>query len=183
MFKPIFSFLEKLAINRNIFLGLLFVFFINTVAFPFFSSMLYKTEIPITIILDTQFGFSVQYVNNLFTQLGVKGRNAYFYSTVFIDIPYAMAYGFIYSFIFIKVLKFKNRFSSFKYISLLAFFISMFDLIENIGIIYLIKIFPNYNSNYIEIISLANRLKWSFALLTLIMFFTILIVPKKQSKN
>lgn len=99
------SFLEKHTQRRNIIIGLLVIVIINVVIFPLFPQWVIGRSIPLDGILDLQFGFSVEQVHSLMSALGEDGRYAYRLSTILVDIPYAMIYGFVYSFILIALLK------------------------------------------------------------------------------
>lgn len=177
------NFLEKHATKRNIILGIIFIIFINTIAFPFFPKIMIGREIPIDGIFDLQFGFTIDFANQILLNLQDDGRNAYKYSTLFVDIPYALVYGFIYSFMLIALIR-KTKLWKFKYLVLIPFGISVFDLIENIGILTMLSSYPTMNETVCEITSFANQGKWSFAILFFLVFIILLIGNYKfKGKN
>jgi len=176
--KKILDFIFHKANRRNIVLGVLFIFFINGLVFPFFPS-LFNIHLPIGSILDLQFGFDSQYVYRLINFLGNRGRQVYLLSTLFIDIPYLFIYGLTYSLIFAYLIKIKKLPHAYKKLVLFPLLISLFDFFENIGIIYLMQFPYNYEENWIPIISLMNQLKWIFSILSLGVFLFLIIYKKK----
>ena len=174
------QFLVRYSTKKSIYLGLLFIIFINLVAFPLFPKLFFDSSIPIGDILDTQFGFSVEYAQELLNALGDNGRKAYLFSTVFIDIPYALVYGFIYSFILIELIQKKNI-TKYNVIIYIPFLIAIFDCFENAGIILLLNYFPDNCDLTIQLTSMDNQLKWIFAVLTVLLIF-IIILQKKHTK-
>ncbi|MCF6241574.1 MAG: hypothetical protein L3J74_09545 [Bacteroidales bacterium] len=95
------SFIKKKSNRKNIFLGILFIVVINVIVFPYFSS----DTVNISSILDLRFGFSTDEVLTTLANMQEKGRKMYMFSTLLIDTPYAMIYGFIYAIIIAIFLK------------------------------------------------------------------------------
>ncbi len=160
---PFIRFLQKKSTPLSIGIGLLFILFVNWVAFPYFSS----ETVNVHTILDLHFGFSPKEVLKILSLFRDEDRKQYFISTLFVDTPYALVYGFVYAFIVIALLK-QQKMNRFLYSTLviLPFFISFFDLVENMGILYFIENIPRLNTNLIKIFSLSNQLKWVFAGIT-----------------
>jgi len=175
--------LEKFATKRNIIIGLIFIAFINIIAFPFFPKLMIGREIPIDGILDLQFGFTSNFALNLLDNLKEDGRNAYKLSTTIIDIPYALVYGFIYSFILVVLLK-KNNFWNYRILILVPFGISIFDLMENAGILTLLSSFPEKMEFVVAFTSFSNQSKWIFAFVTFLLISSnvVYLVFKKKQK-
>lgn len=175
-------FLEKHATKKNIITGLIFIAFVNIIAFPLFPKLLIGREIPIENNLDLQFGFTSDFAYSLLSNLQEDGRKAYKLSTLFIDIPYALIYGFIYSFILIVLLK-KNKLRKYKELVLIPFGISIFDLLENTGILTLLASFTVKMEGVVAFTSFANQTKWCFAgftaLSTIILLIKYFIIKKK----
>ncbi len=178
------NFLEKHATKKNIILGLLVIAFVNVIAFPFFPKLLIGREIPLDAILDLQFSFTPDFAYQLLSNLQEDGRMSYKYSTIFIDIPYASIFGFVYSFILIVLLK-KNNLWKFKLLALIPFGISIFDLLENTGILTLLSSFPEKMETVSLLTSIANQTKWSFAGLAFLIFLLnmLYLFFKKVFKN
>ena len=180
--------LEKYSTLKNIIIGLIFIAFINIVAFPYFPTLFNINTFSVDSILDLKFGFSLEEIELIFGKMKEGGRNVYLFSTIIIDVPYAIIYGFIYSIIVYSLLK-KAKLINLKQISILPILISVFDLIENIGIIYFLNVYPNINENYISVFSLANKLKWIFAFIVFMVIVGLIIkklsdtLTKRYAKN
>ncbi len=173
------NFIEKHSTRKNIILGVVFILFINMVAFPFFPNIFFGKSLPINLIFDLQFGFDVDFTKDLLEQLGVNGRHIYLLSTLLIDTPYALVYGFIYAFIIYNLLKKNNLEQRFYYLSYIPFGSSIFDLSENFFIIKMINDFPAVKYNIVFIASISNQLKWSFAVVTVVIVIILLLKLSK----
>jgi len=170
--------IEKYSTKRNIIIGFFVVLFISVIVFPSFPKLFNDNKV--NDVLDLKFGFTIDTVHNSLSNMKVNGRTAYFLSTIIIDIPYALIYGFVYSLI---IIFFLNKLAIYKHYKLLAFFpllTSLFDLIENFGIINFILKFPVIESSFVYYISLSNNLKWICALIT---FMIVLILIIKYLKH
>ena len=168
------TYIERYSTLKNIIIGLIFIAFINIVAFPYFPTLFNVDTYSVDYILDLKFGFSLDTIVILFEKMKEDGRNVYLISTIVIDVPYTIIYGFIYSYTIYYLLKKANLINQ-KWISILPFLISIFDIIENIGIIYFIKVYPNINENYISLFSFSNKLKWVFAFIVFIVIVGLTI--------
>jgi hypothetical protein len=177
------KFFERNSNQRNITIGVVFILFVNIVVFPIFPKLFFQVEIPLNEILDVHFGFTTDYVQQFFTSIETEGRKAYLLSTGLVDTPYAMIYGFVYAIILIFIIKNKMYSGRLRYLILLPFLISLFDLVENTGIIYLVSTYPESNDMVVSIASFANQLKWIFAGITLFTLFVILVIPKSNKIN
>ncbi len=175
------KYLKRKSSSKNIILGIFFIFFVNLVLFPYFSTKTTNFE----TILDVHFGFSLDVVLRNLSVMKEEGRKHYLYSTLFIDTPYALIYGFIYAFIIAALQTNKQNTHKLNYVILIPFIISFFDLFENIGIVYFVTKYPNINSKLVTIISISNQLKWVFALLTFILIVYLLLrwVIAKSGSN
>jgi hypothetical protein len=171
------NFISNKSTNINIGIGILFILLINIVIFPYFSS----EDVNIKSILDLHFGFSYDDVLSSLSSMKESGRKRYLLTTFLIDTPYALFYGLIYTFIIVKLSK--NTFiKSFPYLVLIPLFISIFDLLENTGIIYFCVKFPDINNRIVTVFSFANQLKWVFGFLTLTVI-SILTLSKLRTKS
>lgn len=176
------TFLSKYSTKGNIIIGILSILFINLVAFPNFPKVFFGENLSFLTILDTQFGFSSEFVTNLFLSLNENGRTAYKYSTIFVDFPYPIIYSITYSLIFIKIFE-KNKIERFKNFALMPLGILFFDVLENLGIIHLINNFPNLNDKSIYLVSIFNQTKWLFALASLILLMVLMIITLRKKLN
>ncbi len=148
-------------LTRNIIIGIAIILMVNFVFFPLSVNTEY--------ILDTHFGFPAYEVKRIFSALGVEGRKQYLLATIFIDIPYAIVYGFTLMFIIARFSKNKTS------LILLPLFISFFDLLENTGIILLLTSYPHIDNDIVVFTSVANALKWIFAIITGVTLLLLLL--------
>ena len=170
------NFITNRSNSKNIILGIIFILLVNLVIFPFFSS----ENVNAGNILDLHFGFSVKDVLNILSEMKQEGRKMYLLTTLLIDTPYAIIYGFVYAIIIVALLK-KKITKANQYLIFTPFFISLFDLLENSGIVYFILKYPNINSFASTSVSFFNQLKWIFATITLliVLFLVIKLYLKK----
>jgi len=157
------KFLIKKSTPKNIVFGVVFILLVNLVIFPLFSS----ENVNARNILDLYFGFSIEDVLNSLTEMQSKGREMYLLTTLLIDTPYALIYGFVYALIIVTLLQ-KRITKINRYLVLTPFFISFFDLLENSGIVYFTVNYPNILPFTAIFVSVFNQLKWIFATITLL---------------
>ena len=138
-------------------------------------------------ILDMMpFGYSYQYVTQLFTDLGVDGRNFYLSYQIPIDMIYPFLLGLSNYYIIVYFLQKIDQWKTpFLYLSLLPFFGALFDYFENIGTIVMLNNFPNLNPVAVQINSFFTISKSFFISISFIALIVILVIfsIKKVSKN
>ena len=174
-----YSLINRLTTKTNIIAGLVFILIINLLVFPVLFG---AYNIDIKSIFDVQFGFDTVFVQNLLDNLGAKGRYGYMIATLLVDTPYAVIYGFVYAVLINKILvRGKQKMRFFVY---LPFVISFFDVLENAFTINFLLEYPHITSEFVPVASVANRLKWTFAVLAILVFFVSLIILmyKKRQK-
>ncbi len=97
-------------------------------------------------ILDLQpLGFTAEYALNLMESLGSEGRDYYLCRQIPLDLIYPLLFGITYSlllFYLFKKTKIKDRYY---FLTLIPLFGGFFDYIENIGIILMLKSYPNFS--------------------------------------
>ena len=118
-------------------------------------------------------GYNAGYVNSLLNALGSEGRNAYLFQQIPIDLIYPFLFGITYCLLYAFIIKKLNKLNSFLfYFCFIPILAGLFDYLENIGIITLLKGYP-------EKITTMSRITSSFSVLksTLsIIYFVILII-------
>ncbi|MCF6181484.1 hypothetical protein [Lutibacter sp.] len=134
---------------------------------PKFSELFLNTKIDIKSILDIKFSYTTTVAYTLFKNLGENGRVAYTLSELFIDIPYAIIYGYTYAFLVIFLLK-RNKIKNLNYLISAPLLISFFDILENTGIIIMLTKYPEKLSSICNLTSIFTSLKWIFAIITFI---------------
>ena len=122
-------------------------------------------------------GYSAETVNTLFNTLGEKGRNAY----LFMQLPLDMIYPFLFAisssvllaYFLNKLEKLEVRLFYLCFIPLLA---GAFDYCENIGIITMLNNYPENSDFLSKATSVFTVLKSSCTVIYFIVLITILIV-------
>jgi len=118
-------------------------------------------------------GYNAEYVNSLFETLGEKGRDAYLFN----QIPVDMVYPFLFAISFCLVLAFfLNKINKLNgpliYLCLLPVFGGAFDYMENIGIITMLVNYPDVSNFSISITNIFSILKSTFTTI----YFIVLII-------
>ena len=163
----LYSILNKYTSKKNILIGILSIITFNVFLLPKFSELFLNTKIDIKSILDVKFSYTTTIAYTLFENLGVEGREAYKLSELFVDIPYAIIYGFTYAFLIIFLLKI-NKITTLNYLILAPLLIGFFDILENIGIVIMLTKYPIKLVGICNLTSIFTSLKWIFAIITFI---------------
>lgn len=118
-------------------------------------------------------GYDFQYVNTLLNTLGTEGRELYLYRQIPADMIYPALFGISYCILLLYFLKKLNKLnSSLIYLSVLPLFGGFFDYLENIGIIIMLRRFPDLSENLVSMTNIFTIVK-SFA--TTVYFMVLLI--------
>jgi len=157
------------------------------------ANIVYATMLTVTIpeimqfsgemkILDMMpMGYNAQYVNSLFNALGASGRNAYLYHQLPLDLIYPALFGISSCLVLAYFLNKLGKIDSWLfYLCLLPLFSGLFDYAENIGIISMLRNYPNISSLQIQITSVFTVLK---SLLTTIYFIILIITLLAVAKS
>lgn len=119
-------------------------------------------------------GYNPAYVDSLFNALGNEGRHAYLYNQIPFDMAFPLLFATSFCLIFAYILKkLEKTESALFYISLLPLFSGLFDYCENIGIIALLKTFPDNSDLLAQVTNVFSVLK---STLTSITFITLIIL-------
>jgi len=122
-------------------------------------------------------GYTAEYVNTLFNNLSERGRNAY----LFMQLPVDMIYPFLFAISSCLVLayllnKLKKLEGRLFYFCFIPFFAGAFDYCENIGIITMLNKYPNNPDLLSEVTSVFTVLKSSCTVIYFMILITLLIV-------
>ncbi len=127
-------------------------------------------------------GYSAEYVMTLLNKLGDTGRNTYLYKQIPADMIYpllfAIGYSLLLGYILNKLGKFESRFYYLCYIPMLA---GLFDYLENIGLIIMLRSYPDISKGLIQTTSIFSVCKsgsTTIFFVTLIVLLVILAVIK-----
>ena len=132
-------------------------------------------------ILDMlPFGYQFDYVNDLFSALGLNGRSFYLYNQIPIDMIYPFLFGITYSLVLAFFLKKINKLDSLLiYLCLLPLIAAFFDYLENFGTINMLNNYPNISEVEVKINSGFTIIKsmtttaFFISLIIVLMFFAI----------
>lgn len=119
-------------------------------------------------------GYDFEYVNTLFKTLGEHGRYAYLYYQIPLDMLYPGLYGISYCLLFCYFLKkVQKEESSFFYFCFLPIISGIADYVENIGIITLLRQYPEVSE---ETVSITNTFSVLKSTTTAFYFIALLIL-------
>lgn len=132
-------------------------------------------------------GYNAEYVNSLLNTLGEKGRHAYLYSQMPVDLIYPFFFGIGYCLILAYLLNKLGKLNNYLYyLCLLPLFAGLFDYLENIGIITMLKSYPGNSILLTQITNVFSVLKSSFSIIsfiTLIIFLLVFGISKLFQKS
>ena len=118
-------------------------------------------------------GYNADYVNSLLNALGSEGRDTYLFRQIPIDLIYPFLFGTTYCLLYAFILKKLSKLDSFLfYLCFIPVFAGLFDYLENIGIITLLKGYPENTTTMSRITSVFSVLK---STLSTIYFVTLII--------
>ena len=122
-------------------------------------------------------GYDAAYVNQLFTQLGDTGRNAYLYIQIPLDLVYPALYGIGFSLVMAWFLNRLGKLGgNFVYLCLLPVAAGFFDYSENIGIIAMLRAFPEIPYNLVVITNMFSILKSSITSIYFIILIIVIVI-------
>jgi hypothetical protein len=122
-------------------------------------------------------GYNSDYVMTLFSNLGDVGRDAYLYRQLPVDMVYpllfAVSYSLLLGYILNKLGKFENKLFYLCYIPILS---GLFDYFENIGIILMLKGYPDISMGLIKLTSIFSVCKSVSTTIFFVMLIVLLII-------
>ncbi len=127
-------------------------------------------------------GYDTGYLMTLFDKLGEAGRNVYLYKQIPADMIYpllfAMGYTLLLGYVLNKLGRFEGRLF---YLCYIPIFSGLFDYLENIRIIVMLKSYPDISTGLIQltsIFSVCKSVSTTIFFLTLIVLLIILALNK-----
>lgn len=167
------KFIEKNISGRKV-LGLFiitnFVYtFMLTVTIP--KTMEFSNGMKLLDMMPT--GYDLNYVKELFTSMGEHGRFTYLTNQIPVDMIYPLLFGLSYCLLLGYLLKKMNKLNSqYIYLCLIPIIAGVADYLENIGIIAMLKSYPELTEVAVKTTSVFSLIK-SISTST---FFIVLIV-------
>jgi len=151
----------------------------------FLTNIVYTVMLAVTIPLVMRFsggmklldmmptGYAPAYVNTLLSVLGNEGRNAYLFKQLPVDMIYPGLFGITYCLLLAFILKKLGKLDGLLFfLCLLPLFSGLFDYCENIGIITMLRMYPDFPILIAKSTSVFSVLKSSFTTV----YFIALIV-------
>ena len=118
-------------------------------------------------------GYNPEYARSLFTALGEKGRDAYLYQQIPVDLIYPFLFAISSCLVLAYFLnQLKKLEGALFYLCFIPIFSGIFDYCENIGIISMLTNYPNNSDLSISTTSLFSLMKST----STICYFSILII-------
>ncbi len=118
-------------------------------------------------------GYDLNYVSDLFSSLGENGRWIYLTNQIPVDMIYPLLFGLTYGLLLAYFLKKLNKLNvPFSYLCLLPIIAGIADYLENLGIIAMLKSYP-------ELTEIAVKTTSSFSVIKSIstsVFFIVLLI-------
>lgn len=127
-------------------------------------------------LMDLSFGFTPEKGYSIIESYGEKGREVYLLVESLIDIIYPI----VYTIAFILLISFlfkKNAWSNGKWaiLNILPLLGMIFDMLENFGIVQMLRAFPEKVDFWAKFASNSGLIKWGFAGATLIITLVSLV--------
>jgi hypothetical protein len=122
-------------------------------------------------------GYNFNYANELLSALGSNGRETYLTNQIPVDMLYPLLFAISYSAIMVYFLKKLNKLNSpFIYLCLLPIIAGIADYFENIGIITMLKKYPDITETLAITTSTFSIIKSSSTSISFITLVVILIL-------
>jgi len=122
-------------------------------------------------------GYNAEYVNTLLNALGEKGRHAYLFTQIPVDMIYPSLFGITNCLVFAYFLKKLGKLeSSLFYLCFIPLFAGFFDYLENFGIITLLNSFPHNSFLLSQTTNLFTVLKSLFTTFYFIILIILLVL-------
>jgi len=119
-------------------------------------------------------GYDAEYVSTLFSSLGEKGREVYLYHQIPADMIYPLLFGISFCLLMAFFLNKLNKLDTpLLYLSILPIIAGFCDYCENIGIIILLRSFPDISDISVKI---TNAFSLGKSTLTTLYFIALIIV-------
>ncbi|MCL6260217.1 hypothetical protein M3O96_14040 [Aquiflexum sp. TKW24L] len=146
-------FLTKFSTNRNI--AILFVLFLG------FNLWILPSMMPGEKPLDLEIFYTAEEAYVKVEGFSSEVRESYRMGLMVSDMLYPMVYGALFSFVIFRL--WQNE----KLVAL-PLFIMIFDIIENIGIINVLILYPEKSHFWGSLAGISTAIKWSFTAITIL---------------
>lgn len=122
-------------------------------------------------------GYNLEYVKTLFDTLGEKGRNAYLFRQIPVDMIYPFLFGISNCLILAYFLKKLNKLSGLLfYLCFIPIVAGIADYVENVGIITMLMKYPNLSNGSVMITNIFSVIKSMSTTIYFVVLIIILII-------
>ncbi|AXT55212.1 hypothetical protein J8L88_04830 [Aquimarina sp. MMG015] len=130
-------------------------------------------------------GYDLDYVRELFSLLGENGRLTYLNNQIPVDMIYPLLFGLSYCLLLGYLLKKLNKLNSvYNFLCLLPIIAGIADYLENIGIIVMLKNYPELTEVAVKSTSSFSLIKSiSTSVLFIVLIVTLIIFGIKRIKS
>lgn len=188
--KRLVEFLKQRLAGKNV-LGLFIltnVVYLVMLMITIPKTMGYSNDMKLLDMMPT--GYDFEYVNKLFTALGIEGRDVYLTVQLPVDMFYPLLFGISYTLILAYFLnKLKKLSSPYLFLCLLPILAGVSDYLENIGIITMLNNFPDISRTSVGITNMFTLIKsistsvYFLVLIIVLIVFGINALKNKQTKH
>jgi len=160
--------------------------FMLTVTIP--KTMEFSNGMKLLDMMPT--GYDLNYVSELFSSLGENGRLTYLTNQIPVDMIYPLLFGLSYCLLLGYFLKKLNKLNSpYIYLCLIPIIAGIADYLENIGIIIMLKNYPDlkeitvHATNIFSVIKSISTSIFFIALIVVLIALGIKVLNRKTSAN
>ena len=168
--KRLFSFLERLAVKRN-----LIILFAVTALFPFVIFPL--SGVDVSRIPDARFFYSPHQLIELLQSYTATERAAYYLGAFLIDLLYPLAYSLLLAALLTNLLRKRVGSTSQWYrLRLLPFAAALIDLLENFALAALLSGIDQPLYGLAVVASLLTLLKWVLVFISILLILVLFMI-------
>ncbi|MBC7774922.1 MAG: hypothetical protein H7246_05730 [Phycisphaerae bacterium] len=173
----LFNFLTRAATGRNVLMLLVLYLFFVAYALPHAAATLQQDSgQPDFEPLDLRFGFSPEEAWQALEALGPVGREHYRSAETIMDVFYPLTYGLFFSLLMLFLFqKAGGRLARMRWLAVLPLVGTLFDWLENFGIVRLIDVFPARADGWAQFAAAVGEIKWLFAFIGIVGSLTGLV--------
>ncbi len=129
-------------------------------------------------------GYNLEYVHELFSTLGIQGRDLYLYLQIPVDMFYPGMFALTYCLIMGYFLKRTNKFDtpSF-YLCYLPIIGGLTDYVENFGFISMLKTYPDITESTVRFFNTFSMIKMVTVSISLIMIALLIMILALRTRE
>jgi hypothetical protein len=181
--KKLSDFLNRISNWKTLIITLAIYMIFNLVLLKNAESKINELAQKTVGVIDLTFGFNQQKTLQMVADYGNVAREYYANTEMTTDVFYPIVYTLL--FCIILTLLFRNKiYKPFSFINLLPFGAMIFDFLENITIVTLLKTFPNSSETVAIVCEIVKMLKWiAFGLVLISIFYGLIMLGLKRMRK